>query len=340
MGVIMVNDGFQRLEELMDYFNKNGGRSFERINELKNTSALDIAIETNNLHTYIKNVILDFINILDDPSLEKYPYTKKIKIYNLELFKLFNMYGYELSAYFNNTKAYRNFPLFIQSAANKFGIKKYADMPIDELDKLLNQYVDLVHQININTHRYEVLVMLRYFDNKDKYNKYEDKKMKNKLDLNDIDDLFIASEDHTYILENSLLYNTNTRASWVARYFGDGYGYDILSYDRDTLKEKLIEVKSGYGNNFKLTKNEHKTMVEANNNDNCEYYIYKYTRNAINNNIYLTIYKYDKEKDLLVDINNPNNVCLLTPNQYFTDDHGRVVEFYATNENLLTRKRQ
>lgn len=335
----MIVDGFQRLDELMDYFNKNGGRSFERINELKNTNVLDMAIETNNLHAYIKELILDFINILDDPTLEKYPYTKKIKIYNMELFKVFNLYGYELSSYFNNTNAYRNFPLFIKSAAIKFGIIKYADMPINELDSLLNSYVDLVHQINVNSHRYEVLVMLRYFDNKNKYDNYESKKNKNKLDFNDINDLFIASEDHTYILENSLLYGTNCRASWVARYFGDGYGYDILSYDRETLKEKLIEVKSGYGNNFKLTKNEHKTMVEATNNSNCEYYIYKYTRNAINNNIYLTIYKYDKEKDLLVDINNKNNICTLTPNQYFDDNHGRIVEFYATNEKLLTRKR-
>ena len=330
-------DEFIKMRDLMDYINQNGGRSHDRIRELKDSGYLDNILESSKVIDDVKKLVIEFTNILDDKVLDTYVFTKKLKLYDNNLFLYFNAYGYELSAYFNNYNAYRNFPLFLKSACIKFGIDKYANMDIDKLDELLNNNIDLLHWYNPNRNEDEVEVMMKYYDNKEKYDNYFIKKNNNILDLFDIDDFYILAEDYTCIYEDSILKQYGLKSTWVAKDYGDGYGYDVLSYDPFTRREKVIEVKSGLSMNFTLTKNEYKTLNKACDNYS-DYYVYKYYYDVTSKKLYFYIFKYDKDKEIFVDINNPNNICRIEPNMYFDKEKGKVIEFYGIYENLLEKE--
>jgi hypothetical protein len=64
---------------------------------------------------------------------------------------------------------------------------------------------------------------------------------------------------------------------WVAKDFGDGYGYDVLSYDFFNQKEKLIEVKGTSGSGFygSLSINELNKLEEFV-KYGYDYYVYRY----------------------------------------------------------------
>ena len=60
--------------------------------------------------------------------------------------------------------------------------------------------------------------------------------------------------------ENTFDLEKNQSTAWVAKDFGDGYGFDIYSFDTNLWKEKLIEVKSGFTDYFSLSENEVNVM--------------------------------------------------------------------------------
>ena len=324
------------IDKFMDYINKNGGRSHDRINELMNSKELHKLIEDNSINIDFKYIFFEFINILDNPSLNRYPFTRKIELYKNDLFYCFNRYSYEFSAYFNDLSSYRNFPLFVQSAARKYGIEKYANMNINDLDMLLDNYVDMNKRYNPNNNVNEAMVIIKSFDNMNKYDNYEKKKRMNKLNLKDIDDFYIFAEENTCIIENNQLHNNSL---WVSKYYGDGYGFDVISYDSINYRERLIEVKSGTSNNFTITKNEYNIMRKASTFETCDYLVYKFTRGLIHDDINHTVYRYDKDNDILVDINDCSNICRLNYIEYDDVEKGHVQEYYVVNERSDSIKR-
>ncbi len=66
------------------------------------------------------------------------------------------------------------------------------------------------------------------------------------------------------------------RIFWVSRYVGDGFGYDVLSFDPETEKPKLIEVKGTLSpyliDEIILSYNEFRYF----NNENLNYRMYRY----------------------------------------------------------------
>lgn len=321
--------------KFMDYLNDNGGRSFDRIRSLKIDNKFNKLMDYFNVEKCFKNIFLNFIGILDNPLLNDYPNFKKIKLYENDLFDCFKKYGFEFSVYFDNEYVYSNFPLFFQTVCKHYGIDKYANMDIIELDIELNKYIDMQH---VSSYKNDVKIMFKSLDNKNKYDKYINSKKQNSLNLNNVDDLYIYCEDYTCFNEDILLKDIGCKSIWVAKDYGDGYGYDVLSYNYVNGKEKLIEVKSGHTYNFTLSKNEYKTMVETTKLGIGEYFVYKYTRNAETGIINFNIYKYDLYNDILVDLNYNDNYCRLTPDQTFNVDTGkREVVFYANVDNVRKR---
>ena len=100
---------------------------------------------------------------------------------------------------------------------------------------------------------------------------------------------FIWGEYYTYDIEKEDQNNKNIY--WVSRYYGDGFGFDVLTFDKSTQKEKLIEVKTGHYDDFVLTNNEYSVMEESSKH-NADYYIYKYTYNKNDNMIYIKKFKH------------------------------------------------
>ena len=126
------------------------------------------------------------------------------------------------------------------------------------------------------------------------YNKYNSNY--NGIDISNKSSFFITAEHYTFDLEK------NQSTAWVAKDLGDGYGFDIYSFDTNLWKEKLIEVKSGFTDYFTLSENEVNVMRNSF-HKGALYYIYKYTYNKSDNKIYATTLRYDNELDALVDDN-------------------------------------
>ena len=327
----MLKGGLNDIYALFDYVNQNGGRSFDRIKELKDNGILDQLIIINGVDLQLRNEFIRFINILDDPSLENFPHYKKIILYNFnKLIYYFSAFGYEIGAYLNNYEVYRNFPVFIKELGKKFGISYYGNASIEELDEKLSKYLDISHSNNINSGNYDVLIKFKSNSNSDKYKEYLWKKENNKLDLNQRDDFYIYAEDWTCTFENELLNTNNQQSVWVAKDYGDGYGYDVYSYNIATSKEIIIEVKSGVSKNFILTENEYNTMMNTENMDTTEFVIYKFLNE--NGRITYNIYKYNDQNKLLVAVNDPSNVCLLQPDYYYDEYNNKKDCYAAINE--------
>ena len=71
---------------------------------------------------------------------------------------------------------------------------------------------------------------------------------------------------------------------------------------------KDIKIKATFDNDsFILTRFEHKVMLETSDIEHSEYYIYKVNKSVGS----LTIFKYDKEHNVLVDINGENHICVI-----------------------------
>lgn len=315
----------EKVEKFMDKMNKETGRSFATIDELNKKddkepnkkSKLEELIEKDNIHKDIEAEIKDFMEILYTTYLNPYPYNRRINLYRNGIIKIFNLYGYEIGSYFNNPKYRNKLHTFIKAGINKFEICHEYDL--NELEGRINTF--LVKTVSSNP---EIEKIDTYYpNNKEKYNKYADILNDENTNFEDMDQFFIWSEKKTLELEEQFApKNPNPSIKWVSRYDGDGYGFDILSCDYRNFKEKAIEVKSGKNDSFILTENEYNVMTNLKYNgisNYVDYYVYKYTYKEnykeLNIKPTLKIYKYDYEKEMLINI----------------EDETEYVEFYKTD---------
>lgn len=109
----------------------------------------------------------------------------------------------------------------------------------------------------------------------------------------------------------------------VAKDYGDGFGYDIYSYDEKNEKEQLIEVKTTTNPDkelFSLNDNEYKTMVDSLDNPNAEYYVclmhidtlnnYKITYQLLKAVDEYTLKSADDEIEYIIDYNFDNTTFI------------------------------
>lgn len=266
----------------------NGGKrdyfgSRELIKELKKQDKLNSTFDEKGITNNLESLLKEFITVLENPKLEKYKYFRKYWLYNTNNFTLcYKRYIYELGAYFcdekeiteKEEKSFYNFPLFFKKACTKFNIEPYASMDEEELNIFLNNYLDL--------------------SNKDLFHPNLTHSRK-------------TTHDSRFV-ERTIYNSITSKKAWLVSKNGDGYGYDILVFDKSNEKEKLIEVKTCYDDDkFRLSRLEHKIMLESSDLPNTEYFIYKYKYS--NNSLYA--YRYDKEHNILVDINDENHICII-----------------------------
>jgi hypothetical protein len=162
------------------------------------------------------------------------------------------------------------------------------------------------------------------------YSKYDDKLKNNSINFDDSIEQFIWSEYSTFMYEIGLTAFSNTcdRVKWVSRFYGDGFGYDILSYDPNTKREKLIEVKSGRSSNIILTKNEFKKIYDCKKFGICDYYIYK-CRYDENKEMKFYMLKYIFNENCFVDIERGDKYFI---SPYFEFNNKGVQEVKASIE--------
>jgi len=302
---------YKEVKELMDYINDNGGRSYCRIDELKETKELDKLIEQNNIHEKLKNEIELFIKTLYDPYLDMCPLTRKIYLYRSSIIEIFGLYSYEIGSYFDDPESYHILHRFLKSGIKKYNIT--LNINLNDLEERLNYFLDTTTGINPNRKREEQNIKGQVKLNEENYKKYENI---NNINYNNKDMFFVWSETDTYNKEKQQLkqyQEFELKPIWVSKTDGDGFGFDILSYDFINQKEKAIEVKSGKNKEFTLSEPEYNTIQKLKQNvyyNHVDYYVYKYTYDETIGKEIIDIYKYDFEKDILININTNETATL------------------------------
>lgn len=273
--------------------NGNQDREIEKskklMKDLKANGQIEYFFNKYKLTENLEKLLDSFINIMEKPKLEQYKYYRKYCLYNFSSFvKCYLRYYYEFGVYFSDNKeinreeekTFTNFPRFFKKVCMYYGKEPYASMEENELRIYLNEYVDLAGTKIISPN----------------YNR---------------------SPNAPSFVKNAKIetYNKIGGNSFLAAHYGDGYGYDILRIRKNSKKEVLIQVKSCMNDHtFRLSRYEHKVMVEATKLPNSEYFIYKYNygydrekhADVVKS---LNIYRYDSENNILVDINDENNIC-------------------------------
>lgn len=316
---------YQKLEMIQEGINKQLGFSYSTLDKLKGSNVLNALLNEYDIPKYLKSELESFLNIFNDKIYDDFPYLRKVLLHESNFVKIFGSFGYIISLYLDNKECYRVFPLFLKEMIDKFNLDNYKNLPIEEM---LNKRMDLEYFYDPNTERNLVDVCVKLQNCYTNYLKYDEKIKNNTLNLNDQTEFFIWSEYMTYMLEYEELskypeYNVGSVVRWISKEHGDGYGFDVLSYDPISKRQKLIEVKSGKHNWMELTRNELKVLYEAVDND-CDYYIYRYHYNALKNNIDFYKLKYDSKKGTFIDINNSDNVFYISPYFKYENDYPKA----------------
>lgn len=318
---------FSRLMYLEDSINNETGFSYDILDELKENKQLDEMLKDLNIEQLFMLELEDFISIFEDKRYIYHENLRKIILHECEFMKIYSKFGYVLSLFLNNKDAYRVFPLFFKECVDHYNIPKYSNYSLEEIHSFINKYIDIATHYDINKKKYYTDVIGKAAQLYTTYSKYDDKFLNKKGTINclDKDEFFVYSEYEAYCreyygLSKYNISNLQDYVRWVSRYNGDGYGYDVLSYDVKNNREKLIEVKSGLSERIELTRVEYRTMYNTINKDYTDYYVYKYFYDVNTNMIYLKILKFDKLNKVLVDVNT-NEVYHAIP--YFDFDENR-----------------
>lgn len=280
-----TNDSYIRIKEALKslYFEgENYIQKRERMEELKKSGKLDTIFKTSVLEDY-KEILKEFISLIESPELDDYHYYRKYLICNANrLVKCASRFKCEFNVFFNNEdltydeirEKFGGFPNFFKNSCKLFDIEPYASMDDDELHELLLDYVNMGNKKLIDPNK----------------------------------NCTCAPYKGTAYAKEIVLKNLDPTRLIEVMDRGDGYGYDILSIDEPDKKEKLIKIKASYDNDsFVLTRFEHKVMLETSDIEHSEYYIYKVNKSVGS----LTIFKYDKEHNVLVDIDDENHICVI-----------------------------
>ncbi len=291
---------FILLNSIIHRLAQQGMNSQLDLRRLNQDNKLKDILEENDFMKVLKNDISFYLDCLfyNEPYYSKKMKMELITKNNLE----WNSY-YALALYCDNQYAYRNLPLMLKLLIEKLEITKYQYLTIEDITTKVYQTFDIKCSNDPNINQW--VCEIDYKRLSDKYFKYDKIYNYNSSHPTNVEEFSVWAEHRTFDDEKITLTNTIYKdyAIWAAREYGDGYGFDVLSIDKNTQKEKLIEVKSGQYWGFILTENEVKVMKNCK-YKNADYYIYKYTYNRNENFIYLTTYKYNPELDLIVDENN------------------------------------
>lgn len=292
---------FSDFGNLSNFLNTMNISSYEQIKNFKNNNQLDQIIEQQVDLEKFKNNLTNYLNFLFN---NNYLYYKKRLILEKDYITTFQGNSeYILSLYCDKEDAYRNFPLLIKSLTEKLYLYPYYFYSYEDYISKIFELYNMKSNVNLNTKKINNTINYASKINQNKYNLYFEKNNSNSINLNNKTDFYIYAEHWSYYQESLELskigYND---VIWAAKDCGDGLGYDILSYNPLTNKEKLIEVKSGHSSLYTLSENEFDTMKKCF-LKNAEYYIHRYFYNNKTNDIEYTELEFLANFNVLIDKN-------------------------------------
>lgn len=297
------------LKKFDDYIDNINMSSFDNIDKLKENNQLE---DIMSMFVSRKTAALELTWYLDTLLNSQYPYYNKKMILDKYLENNLTWVGlYALAQYADVKEGYRYLPFLLKGLIEKLNIEKYKYLSLEDLIAAVYATHDIKYCLDTSYDQTKCEILHKVEYDKDKYPKYDAGYLYNSVDVynNNGEEFSVWAEHRAYDDEIRLL-NNNTNCKepynyvkWVAREYGDGYGFDVLSLDTITFKEKLIEVKSGKTESITLTPNEVKVMRNCN-FKKADYYVQKYTYNPNNQLIYPSTFRYIPEYDKLLCMDN------------------------------------
>ena len=310
----MATIEYQKIEKIMKNSRGLLGTSYDSLINSKLLGILDMYFIKSDLDKNLKTILEDFIKILDGEEYKKFPNYKKFCLYtNNDFINCYLNYSFPISMYINNNEEFTEentlscyqFPLFFKELCVRYNIEPYASMDLKEIDYLLNDNLNISHEINPRRkgHKYpvyEIKVLNANYNEGyvTEYKEYYDSIKRNEMQP--------RMRECVHTEEISLSLQDKGSNIWVSR-CGSGYGYDILNIDTETGTENLIEVKttSKEDGSFLVSKYERRMMYQIADSTNANYYVYLYKYNieeeCLESEI-PEIYRYDKENHVLVNM--------------------------------------
>ena len=272
------------------------------IKEMKATGELDQYFEKEDITEKIEVLLRSFVEALESPKSKPYKYFKKFCLSNFQFFgRLYSNFNYELGAFLTegteiteaDEKLFKSFPHVFKRACEKFNIEPYASMDPEELHLFLSDYVDMAG--------YRLVMPEPSSCNR---------------------------SDVTEQLIEHVFNNIKGSKKYNATKFGNGYGYCIIHRDKKHGKEFLITVKAASRDDFYINRVEYKVMRDAASLPNTEYFVVKYDCSYTNSSARVNshqVYRYDIERNVLVDVKDPSNIRRLDA-EFEYKREGRIVE--------------
>lgn len=305
---------YQRLREILC-----GGKNtlyHDKIDRLEKNGELKPMLENVNIKGLLKYDFYEFITYMEEMEYSNRAFKIHILAQESEFVKDFNEFGYPLSIYLGNLDAYRVFPLFFMECARFYGNEKYSNLPYEELEIKILKCLDLKKYFDVETKKELTEVVTKPIQKYVNYSDYES----DEVNISSRNSFFIVAERETYDIEYNnfkvLDYNlsqarcglinyddskVNDHVIWVSKCHGDGYGFDVLSYDLKENREKLIEVKTGSSGILELSKNEYKMALKTCEMPYCDYYINWYNYDRIDDVIKICSLMFDKTRKIFID---------------------------------------
>lgn len=264
----------------------------------------------------LKEELSNFFNLYDKEYMKENFYLKQLEVKDCPFLKVLENFYYILACYLGNEKLYRDFPNFMKALVDNYKLPGYENLTYKDYYYGFLQYNFMKYSENYDDKYERVLIDYKTPYANNSYDSFEEEMRKELPNYNKDGVFWRWAERDTFLKEkdyikSKVVYDTNKIVRWVSRFDGDGYGYDILSYDPETKREKLIEVKTTECERFFISNEEVRKAYETSKSNYCDYYIYGYIRQS-NNIPLLKKLKFDKEKYYFINIDDPEDIYYIS----------------------------
>ncbi len=322
---------------MRDIANRHGGYSNENLtSNVENIKEINKELakydEANHYYS-LRFLYNDFILKLKYTMDNKYLGYGRVFLLMHDFISIFRAFSLMFGNYIGNSKVKDNFPLFFQTLSRFYKNDEFGSMSIDKIYNIFDPYFDF-SMIDNNTNSNSDVILPRHLVgyNDKKYIEYN----KNMTSMYEADNdlISIAAEKNAFDIE----VNEFNNPFWVANIYGDGFGFDVYSMDKNTNFEKIIEVKTSASLSFNFTANEFNVLKNMEKYKG-DYFVYFYYIPIVNSKLYydLYIFKYDYENNNFYrvnDVNKPQDINVrITDGNTITNkliDKGNIMRLTRT----------
>lgn len=319
---------------LYKYEEEKAQHTYSNLDELKESGELDKDLESLEVLDTIKTEFIKYLDLLFDRGglYKNYPNKRALLLEKNETLRLLSVFGYILSLYCGTDKVYRDFPAYFRALIEKFEIDDYKYKRAIDIEEALQDTVGLI--IWEDSCKYKRVLKEINYKHAGHYTDYDpivEKIEKGEGIKVDSDEFWVWAEYSVYQLELKKIRLSGLKEDlvrWVSRFDGDGYGYDILSIDPATYRERAIEVKAKRNDYKFLNITEYEYIKNMDVDSPVDYYLYVYRHDYEKHRTPLTFLLYKPDMGVFYNVYDPNEVYTVNDEGYDPNNRDTEFKFY------------